>query len=274
MFVGSHVSIRGGYLAAAKTAVSIGANAFQFFTKNPRSLTVKMPDEQDAANCKAFVNNHQIASIVHCPYPVNLAVSDPAIHEAVVQTVRNDLNIADACGALGVVVHFGHYRGEDPLQGYKNILQCIHNILDGYTGSAQLLIENQAGGAPPMGTTLEELMQIRTLSEKSEYVGFCFDTCHAFASGLLPPNEVDRFIQRAREIGYLDQVKAVHLNDSVYPPGSGKDRHAPLGQGQMGETMLQSFIEQIKGLAVPLILETDKRNHIQEIRKVKQWCSI
>ncbi len=273
MQIGSHVSIRKGYLAAAQTAVSIGADACQFFTKNPRSLSVKQPDMHDAARCKAFVQEHHLSAVVHSPYPVNLAADDDALREAIVQTVVNDLEIADACGAVGVIVHFGHYKGPDPLQGYKNILQCIENILQRFAGEALLLIENQAGGAPPMGTTWDELAQIRELSSQPERIGFCFDTCHAFASGLLSRVPVHSLLDDARVNDYFNHVKAIHLNDSAYPAGSGKDRHAPLGQGWMGE-WLREFIQQVRHLPIPAVLETpDKNLHPQEISMVRQWLS-
>lgn len=272
MRVGSHVSIRNGYLAAAKTAVSIGADAYQFFSKNPRSLSVKEPPVEDTAKCKMFVQKHRLSSIIHSSYPVNLAAEEQILRKAVVQAVRNDLLIADACGAQGVVVHFGHYKGKDTLQGYKNILQCIYDIFDDLAGEALLLMENQAH--PPMGTTIEELVQIRNLSGVQERIGFCLDTCHAFASGMLQPKQLDRFVDQAWSSGYMEHLRAVHLNDSAYPAGAGKDRHAHLGQGYMGKALLQQLLLKIRGLSIPLVLETpDKKLHPREIEMVRQWLS-
>ncbi len=119
MFIGSHVSIRKGFLGAARTAAAIGGTAFQYFPKNPRSLSVKEFDHADAEACAAFCRREGIISIAHAPYPANLAAEDPHMQEVTVQSLLNDLEIVEACGSIGLVVHFGKYKGKDPLQGYK-----------------------------------------------------------------------------------------------------------------------------------------------------------
>ena len=120
MRIGCHISIRHGYLAAAKTALAIGASAFQYFPKNPRSLSVKAFSSSDAQACAAFCQEHNIASIAHTPYPTNLAVEDPKLRQVTLQSVLNDLEITEACGSVGLVVHFGKFKGPDLLQGYRN----------------------------------------------------------------------------------------------------------------------------------------------------------
>ncbi|MDU5949500.1 MAG: TIM barrel protein, partial [Paenibacillus macerans] len=123
--IGGHLSIRGGYFGAAKAALGLGGGAFQYFPKNPRSLTVKSFDPRDAANCRSFCREHGLVSVAHTPYPSNLAVSsdDTAAYRRVVDSLRNDLAIAEACGSLGIVVHFGTFKSGNPLQGYQNIIQ-------------------------------------------------------------------------------------------------------------------------------------------------------
>jgi len=181
MRIGCHVSIRHGFYAAAHSAQAVGCGAFQYFPKNPRSLTVKSFDHTDASRCKEFCSTHQLESISHTPYPVNLATEDPQLKKATVLSLLNDLMIADACGSIGVVVHYGKFSGNDPLQGYRNVIQLLNEVLQAWQGRAMLLIENQAAG---MGTTLQELVQIRALVDKADYIGFCLDTCHAFAGWL------------------------------------------------------------------------------------------
>ena len=128
------------------------------FSKNPRSLSFKWPDLNDARAANAFCHQHGIESVAHAPYPTNPAVHDPARREMVVQSLLNDLIIAEACGSIGVVVHFGyHHTTVDRLQGYKYMIRCLNHVLAQWDGKAQLLIENEAGGHGPMGTRIEEL---------------------------------------------------------------------------------------------------------------------
>lgn len=275
MNVGCHISIRNGFLEAAKTAKKLHATAYQYFPKNPRSLSVKQWNAKDAEACAHFCVEQGIYSIAHSPYPTNLAIDDPGLHQATVQSLRNDLRIADACGSIGVVVHFGKYKGSDPLQGYKNIIQCLHDVLFDWEGRAKLLIENQAGDGSAMGTTLEELIQIRTLCSYKEHIGFCFDTCHAFASGLWPVgNEGWRQLRdHAIKLGYFDHLLAVHLNDSMYEGGLLRDRHAMIGKGYIGEQRFRDFLKSIDGLDLPAILETPVLRggtHAAEIQLVRQ----
>ncbi|MGN7468707.1 deoxyribonuclease IV [Brevibacillus sp. SAFN-007a] len=276
MKIGCHVSIRHGYTEAAKTAHKEGAASYQFFPKNPRSLGVKPFDRADAAACRAFCQEHALLSIAHTAYPVNLCVEDGELGEATVRSVRNDLEIAEACGALGVVVHFGQYKGTDVLAGYKRMIQRVNHILDGWDGQAKLLIENNAGQGNRMGTTLEELVQVRQLLAEPQKVGFCFDTCHAFASGLWDGKNWCEVVQRMEELDYLPYLSAVHLNDSVYPSGSFRDRHARIGTGRIGDAAFAELLRtpQLQGL--PLVLETARGSsggHREEISHVRRLAN-
>ena len=211
MNIGVHVSIRKGYLEAARTAHRIGARAFQYFPKNPRSLALKQLDVRDASAAAQYCRQHGIVSVAHAPYPTNPAVDDPMRREKVARSLLNDLMIAEACGSLGVVVHFGYSSAADPLQGYKNVLLCLNDVLARWNGRARILLENEAGGHGPMGTRLEEMVQIRRLSDRPERIGFCFDTCHAFQSGEWP-DALDTFAtweKRARESGYFRHVEVI-----------------------------------------------------------------
>ncbi|PZE21822.1 deoxyribonuclease IV [Paenibacillus xerothermodurans] len=274
MRVGCHISIRKGYAEAARTALQLGAGAYQYFPKNPRSLTVKRYDPKDTDACAELCRKHGILSIAHSPYPTNLAADDPKMREANIRSLRNDLEIADACGSVGVVVHFGKYKGRDPLQGYKNIIQCLHGVLVDWEGQAKLLIENQAGEGMSMGTTLEELMQIRNLSEFRNHIAFCFDTCHAYASGLWSTDAGGwkQLSDKAEALGYFEHLRAVHLNDSMYPGGMGKDRHQNIGQGHIGADRFRELLQSSAVRALPLVLETPtpaNGSHASEIDYVR-----
>lgn len=268
--IGCHVSIRQGYYGAAQTARALGCDAFQYFPKNPRSLSLKSFDRADAARCAALSASFGMPSVAHAPYPVNLATGDPQLAEAAVKSLLNDLEIATACGSIGVVVHFGKYSEKDPLQGYQNIIQCLDGIGSAWQGGALLLIENQAAG---LGTTLEELVSIRKLCSRPEMIGFCFDTCHAYVSGLWDGGNWKSIERRGEDLGYWPHLKAVHLNDSRYPAASGKDAHANIGRGSIGEEAFRALLSSPHIRTRPLILETPAAPDLsipQEIQYVKE----
>jgi len=270
---GSHVSTRGGYLKAAEYAVTLGASAFQYFPKNPRSLEPKSFDRGDAERCAAWCKERGVRSIAHGPYPVNPASEGETARRMALCSL-NDLQIADACGSIGVVVHFGSYKGNDPLQGYRNIIQWINNVTSVWQGNALILLENQAGDHGPMGTTPEELAQIRSLANDPDRIGFCLDTCHLFASGEWKPGEWEAFAERAGKTGFWNGLRAIHLNDSRYPSGSRKDRHAAIGQGWIGEEGFKALLATPELRELPFVLETPAdgdgthRGQIQLIRKL------
>ncbi|RXJ04160.1 deoxyribonuclease IV [Anaerobacillus alkaliphilus] len=274
MYIGSHVSIRNGYEQAAKKAFSIGATAFQYFPKNPRSLTVKDFSQQSAQGCANFCKEKSIVSIAHTPYPTKLIPEAGESEAQIVASLLNDLEIAEACRSIGIVVHFGTMKGEPTLDGYRKMITILNEVLNSWHGKSLLLIENNAGAGTNMGITLEEMVQVRKLTSNPEKIGFCFDTCHAFASGLWTGENWDEVAQKGRELGYFEHLKAVHLNNSKYPSGKRKDRHANLKDGHISQEQLESFLtsDVIKG--IPLILETpddEKYTHQEEIQLVKNW---
>lgn len=271
--IGAHVSIRGGYGQAARSARESGAACFQYFLKNPRSLKLKPVDYRDAKSCAGYCAEHGMVSIAHTAYPTNLAAG-PAERGIMTVSLRNDLEIAEACGSLGIVVHFGHFAGMEPLQGYQNIIQCINDTLADWNGRTKLLIENMAGNHGQEGMTLEELVKVRELSRYPEKIGFCFDTCHAFASGIWNPLYTDEFLRRGDALGYWPQLVAVHLNDSLYPCGSRRDRHAGIGKGCIGEQALRKLVTSDAMRNAAMAMETEKGKdgtHRAEIIMVRNW---
>ncbi|MFC5700037.1 deoxyribonuclease IV [Cohnella faecalis] len=273
MRIGSHVSTRRGYREAAKAVAAMGGNAFQYFPKNPRSLQLKAFDSRDAKSCAAWCEENRIVSIAHGPYGVNPAAEGEAARLMAACTL-NDLEIAEACGSLGVVVHFGVFKGSDPLQGYRNVIQWINTVTAAWQGKSKVLLENQAGDHGPSGTTPEELAQIRALCREPEKVGFCLDTCHLFASGEWAPDRWATFVERATKCGFFDGLEAVHLNDSRFPSGSRKDRHAPIGEGCIGLDGFKPMLASPEIRGIPLFLETPAgqdgthRDQIELVRRL------
>ncbi|WP_409305844.1 deoxyribonuclease IV [Peribacillus sp. SCS-155] len=276
MKFGCHVSIKNGYLGAARHAFSIKASAFQYFPKNPRSLSVKEYDLDDARACREFCLQHKIITVAHTPYPTNITPADDK-KEAVIASLSNDLEIAESCGSAGIVVHFGsQVSTTDPLASYRLMIEMLNAVLARWDGACKILLENNAGVPGHIGTTLEELVQVRNLCQFPEKIGFCLDTCHAFASGLWDGENWAALEEQGMKLGYFSHLYAIHFNNSKYPSGQGKDRHANIFKGghiteDQFERLLHSEILQDK----PFILETPSKegiSHKQEIDElIKKW---
>lgn len=278
MIIGAHVSIRRGYLSAAQTAVHLGASAFQYFPSNPRSLSVVSKNERESEACAQFCVQNGLVSVGHAPYGLNLAVTPDTPEETIMlNALAAGLKITESCGSIGLVVHFGKFYGSDTLQGYRNIIQLINKALRFYKGSALILLENGAGQGSELGTTLEELSQIRSLCEDPQRVGFCLDTCHAFASGLWTGDNWSELAEKGTQLGYFHDLHAIHLNNCKYPMGEGKDRHANIFKhGFIKDTQFDELIRSPLLHDKLFVLETPKDlgiSHKEEIEQLtKRWC--
>lgn len=274
MKFGCHLSIKKGYLGAAKKALTMNADAFQYFPKNPRSLQVKDFNQEDAALCKVFCEENEILSVSHSPYPTSLTPHNEEKREQVIRSLLNDLTIGEACGSIGVVVHFGKRNPHmTAIENYQLIIEMLNDVLSEWEGTAKILLENNAGFPGAFGTTLEELVQIRKLCEYPEKIGFCFDTCHAFSCGLWTGENWDAILENGLKLGYFDELKLIHLNNSKYAVRSGKDRHAPIfGSGHIKELHFEQIIKTSQLKNIPFILETPKEeiSHEREIQLLQE----
>lgn len=272
MYFGSHVSIREGYLGAAMQALDKGAQAFQYFPKNPRSLSVKDFNKKDALECKKISVEENLISISHSPYPTNLTAPTKIKRNQVVDSLLNDLEISETCGSIGVVVHFGKpIDSKSTLESYQIMIETINDTLSSWDGDCKILLENTAGKPGSMGTTMEELVQIRKLSAVPEKIGFCLDTCHAFSSGLWIGENTSEFIISGEELGFFENLAAVHLNNSKYQAESGKDRHANLfSNGYITNEHFDSFILQPQLVNLPFILETPSDEGVSHAEEIAQ----
>ncbi|MGO4886425.1 deoxyribonuclease IV [Anaerobacillus sp. MEB173] len=275
MYIGSHMSIRNGYFHAAKEATSIGATAFQYFPKNPRSLSIKDFDKVNATQCAQYCKENNLKSIAHSPYPTKLIPSTKAEEQKVIKSLLNDLEITEACGSIGTVVHFGTAKA-DLIEAYKKMIDLLNQVLEQWVGKSLILIENNAGAGTNIGITLEEMVHIRKLSAYPEKIGFCLDTCHAYASGLWNGEYWSEIVKKGEQLGYFQHLKAIHLNNSKYPSGKRKDRHANIATGYITKAQWIEFLHSVVVANIPLILETpedEKITHAEEIQLVKKWLT-
>lgn len=256
MKLGCHISISGGLKSAAQRALALGATSFQIFTKNPRAFRGKTPDPTMAAEGVAFCREHNLPVVAHAPYITNLSTPDEELRQTSIASLLVDLQCAELYGAVGLVCHMGKHVDMGEEFGMKRMVETIDLILDQYQGPTTFLLENTAGQGSELGTTLEQCMEVRSRVATPDRVGFCFDTCHAFAAGQYKPETWEQFVENARRIGYWDHLKAVHLNDSKAEHGSRKDRHANIGKGFIGAEGMTAILKSGAFEGLPVVLET------------------
>ena len=256
MKLGCHISISKGYPAAVETAHKLGCQSFQFFTKNPRAFKGKSANPDDAAKGRELLAKYGLVAVAHAPYITNLSTPDPELREVSIASLKQDLENAEAYGAVGTVCHMGKHVGEGEEAGMRRMVETLDMLLEQYTGPCPLLLENTAGQGSELGTTLEQCVEVRNRVAQPHRIGFCFDTCHGFAAGAYRPEDWEAFVQKARAIGYWEHLVAIHFNDSKFDYGSRKDRHENLGKGFLTEAGVATILrsEALQGL--PVVLET------------------
>ncbi len=273
MKIGCHLSVSKGLYKAGEKALDLGANAFQVFTKNPRSLRPKKLDMVDATKGKKFCEDNNISILCHTPYISNLSSPKDDLQKLSVDSLVEDLYIAEAYGSIGAVVHCGKHVGEGVEYGINRMVESLNLILDRYDGSTLLVLENAAGMGTEIGMDPQQLVQIRQMTKYPERIGFCFDTCHAFVAGIWNNELFDQLIESFKKTGFLENLVAIHFNDSKEPFNSKKDRHAKIGEGEIGVEALQKFLKAEQLAHIPFILETpvdDEEEYRDEIVYLKQ----
>ncbi|MHB9145677.1 MAG: deoxyribonuclease IV [Symbiobacteriia bacterium] len=273
--IGCHLSIAKGFEATVKNALRLEAEAFQFFSKNPRAFKSKKVDLADAEKGVALMRQHGLAAIAHSPYITNLSTPKPDLQELTVRSLVEDLTICDAYGTPGLVVHSGKHVEMGESFGLGRMVETLNLILAAYQGPCQILLENTAGQGSEIGTTLEQLVETRARTEAPERIGFCFDTCHGFAAGLWSGDGLQEFLKAGRETGYFEHLRAIHLNDSKGPFGNRRDRHELIGKGEIGAAALGAFLRTPEFQTLPVLLETpveDQDEYGPEMAYVRELC--
>lgn len=272
--IGAHLSVAGGGLAgAAARARELGAGIFQYFPKNPRSYRPKTVDREELQRQADRAAQLGIPSVAHSPYVTNLSAIDENLARLTRDSIVNDLEIAGAYGSEYLIVHCGRYVGAGAERGREAMVAAVRDILARYDGNCQLLLENTAGQGTELGQTLEELAELVREIGEDERLGICFDTCHAYAAGILDFDDLDGFVHKWYETGMDKLVKVIHLNDSKYGFGSHKDRHEYLGRGMIGRDNLARFLRRPEFQAIPWLIETpvaDESEYAGEISLARE----
>lgn len=269
--IGCHLSSSKGFLAMGKEALKINANTFQFFTRNPRGSKAKKLDPADAGALMELMQQHDFAQIIaHSPYTLNPCSADPKIREFALMTMADDLNRMEFLPNNLYNFHPGGHVGQGVEEGIHQIISLLNDILKPEQ-TTTVLLETMAGKGTEVGRTFEELKQIIDGVILSDKIGVCLDTCHVFDAGYDIVNDLDSVLENFdRTIG-LERLRAIHLNDSMNPFGSHKDRHEKIGKGYIDIEAMERIINHPSLRALPFILETpnEVEGYAEEIQLLR-----
>lgn len=254
--IGCHLSCSKGYENMAREAASIGANTFQFFTRNPRGGKAKDIDPADIAAFNRLAEEAGINTILaHAPYTLNPASAKPETREFAIQTLADDLIRMENTPNQMYNMHPGAHVGQGVDKGIELIAEALDQVLLPEQ-TTTLLLETMAGKGSEIGGKFEELAQIIERVDLSEHVGVCLDTCHIWDGGYDIVGSLDAVLEDFDRVIGLDRLKAIHLNDSKNPLASHKDRHEVIGGGQIGLDALVAVTEHPALCELPFFLET------------------
>ena len=231
LHIGCHLSASKGYYAMGKTALSIGADTFQFFTRNPRGSRAKPLDLNDAQKLNELAaEKHFAVLLAHAPYTINPCSANEDTRTFARETMQDDLKRLEATPHNLYNFHPGSHVGQGIETGVTQISETLNAILSPEQ-TTTVLLETMAGKGTEVGSHFEELREILDRVTLSDHMGVCLDTCHVFDAGYDIVNDLDGVLTEFDRVIGLNRLKAVHINDSIFGLSSHKDRHAKIGEG-------------------------------------------
>lgn len=256
LVIGCHLSSSKGYLAMGKTALSIGANTFQFFTRNPRGGKAKAVDPQDAAALMKLAEENNFGPLLaHAPYTINPCAAEPRLLEFAEMVMTEDLQALEYLPGNLYNFHPGSHVKQGAEIGIEKIAAMLNRVLFAEQHTT-VLLETMAGKGSEVGRSFEELAAILDKVQLQDKMGVCLDTCHIFDAGYDIVNSLDEVLTSFDKLIGLGRLKAIHLNDSLNILGSRKDRHACIGAGNIGLEALTEVINHPALKNLPFYLET------------------
>lgn len=254
--IGAHLSASKGYTAMLKQAQEIGANTFQFFTRNPRGGSAKAIDEKDVETFLALMKSRNFPVILaHAPYTLNCCSAKPETREFALNTFADDLKRMEYTPNQLYNFHPGSHVGQGEEVGIEQISEILNKVLFPEM-TTTVLLETMAGKGTEIGRSFEELRAIIDRVELSDKMGVCLDTCHIHDGGYDIVNDLDGVLGAFDRIIGLDRLKAIHLNDSKNPIAAHKDRHEKIGEGYIGLDAFERIINHPSLKHLPFFLET------------------
>lgn len=270
--IGCHLSASDGYVAMAKQAIEIGANTFQFFTRNPRGFKAKDIDEQDVREFLEIIKEKKFVKILaHAPYTLNPCSADKRVRDLAKEIFIDDLKRMEYTPNNMYNFHPGSHVGQGIDTGIKIISDTLNEVLK-KEQTTTVLLETMSGKGSEIGSKFEELKQIIDLVELKDKVGVCLDTCHIYDGGYDIVNNLDDVINEFDKVIGLEKLKAIHLNDTKNPFASHKDRHEKIGEGHLGLDAISKVINHPKLKNLPFYLETPNEidGYAKEIKMLKE----
>ena len=254
--IGCHLSSSKGFLAMAKQAEEIGANTFQFFTRNPRGGKAKDLDVKDIAAYQQYAAEHGIGQILaHAPYTINACGKDERVQEFAREIMADDLRRLEEIPDCKYNFHPGSHVQQGAEVGIEKIAGVLNEIM-WQEQKTTVLLETMAGKGTEVGRNFEELQEILSRVKYPEKMGVCLDTCHVSDAGYALAEDLDGVLMEFDRVIGLNRLKAIHLNDSLNPCGAHKDRHARIGEGCIGLEALRRVVNHPALKDLPFCLET------------------
>lgn len=272
--IGSHISSSKGYAAMGRQAVKLGADTFAFFTRNPRGGSAKPISRTDVDKYLEIAGEHGFAKIVaHAPYTLNACSSKEEVRTFARETFADDLKRMEYTPGQYYNFHPGSHVGQGAEQGIELIAEMLNENLKPEQ-TTTVLLETMAGKGSEIGRNFEELRAIIDRVELQEKLGVCLDTCHIWDGGYDIVNNLEGVLEAFDRVIGLDRLKAVHINDSMNPMGSHKDRHAKIGEGTIGLEAFGRIVRHPALQGLPFILETpnDDTGWTQEIAMLRKMA--
>lgn len=270
--IGCHLSASKGYAHMAKEAVSIGANTFQFFTRNPRGGTAKEISEKDIAEFYNVANGNNFCTILaHAPYTINICSANSDTRRFGIDTMIDDLKRMEYTPNNLYNFHPGSHVNQGVEVGIQLIIEALDEILTPEQNTI-VLLETMAGKGSEIGRSFEEIKQIIDGVKLSDKLGVCMDTCHIYDAGYDIVNDLDGVLNEFDRVIGLERLKAIHLNDSKNPFASHKDRHEKIGEGSIGLETFERIINHPKLKYLPFFLETPNEidGYAKEIKILRE----
>jgi deoxyribonuclease-4 len=269
--IGCHLSASNGYLAMGKSAVSIDANVFQFFTRNPRGGAAKAIDEKDIAAFLVFADKHGITDLLaHAPYTLNPCAAKEHLRTFARETMADDIRRMEYLPGNMYNFHPGSHVGQGVDAGIDLIAALLNDVLSP-DQTTIVLLETMSGKGSEVGGRFEELRAIIDKVMLQEKLGVCLDTCHVYDAGYDIAGDLDGVLAEFDRVIGLERLRAIHINDSKNPFGSHKDRHEKIGDGSLGVDVLKTIINHPRLRHLPFYLETpnELEGYAREIRLLR-----
>lgn len=273
--IGCHLSISKGFHNAALEALSIGANTFQFFTRNPRGGRAKELDMEDIAKLNEIIKEYKFSPLFgHGAYTMNLASASEDTRNFAKMILKDDLERLKIIPNSYYIFHPGSHVKQGSEKGIELIVEALNEAID-EDNNAIILLEGMSGKGTEIGRNMEELKAIIDGVKNNKNMGICIDSCHLYSSGFDIVNDLDGVLNHIDTVLGLDRLKAVHLNDSKVEFGSNKDRHEIIGDGTIGKEAIINIIKHPDLKNLPFNLETpnDLDGHKIEIEMLRsEYC--